>query len=330
MRRLLSLLCFALIGAGNAAFALPTLTPPALHPGDTVALISSAFRVDNYATYLLAKRRLEKLGLHVVTGRAVLGHDGYFAGTDLQRVEDINGAFADPNIKAIFEIRGGWGSARLLNQLNYREIREHPKIIIGFSDITSLLLAIHDQTGLVTFYGPMPGVYGWPDFTTQQLRTILFGSQAPIVMHNAPGHPITVITPGVATGQLIGGNLTVLTSLVGTPALPENWHGKILFVEDTHEDVYQIDRMLTQLQLAGILNQISGFVFGTCTGCTAEIPGSPSMIDIIRQHIAPLHIPAWYGAMIGHQSALWTVPEGVDARIDANQGTITLLQAPVH
>ncbi len=317
------LLLFSFVG-----YADPLLVAPKLQPGDTVELISSGFRIDTFFLFEAAKHRLKKLGLKVVVGNAVTGHSGYFAGDDDARAADINAAFANPNIKAIFEIRGGWGSARLLDKINYAQIQQHPKIFVGFSDITTLLLAIHHKTGLVTFHGPMPGSFTWPSFTTDQLKAMLFDTK-PVTLQNPAHYPIITITPGTATGTLLGGNLTILTTLLGTAYAPTDWKGKILFVEDTHVDAYEIDRALTQLERAGVLQQLSGIVVGTCVDCTRQIPGSPTIEQVYEQHLKPLHIPAWTGAMIGHQSMIWTVPEGVPVTINANKGTIQLLQAAV-
>lgn len=314
----------------NIPVALNASIPaPMLKAGDTVGLVSSGFRIDNNHNLAQAKARLQKIGLNVIVGKAVLGHDGYFPGSDQARANDINNMFADPKVKAIIEIRGGWGSARILPLLDYTLIKTHPKIFVGYSDITSLLFAIHCQTGLIVFHGPMPGVIDkWSDYSAKQLQHILFNATPP-QLKNPPDMPTTTITPGVAQGVLIGGSLSVLTSIIGSKYFPTDWHGKILFLEDTYEDAYQIDRMLTQLALAGILQQISGFIFGTCSHCTHKIPGSPSILQIIKQHIKPLQIPAWYGAAFGHQANMYTLPFGAKVKIDATAGTIDIMQPVV-
>ncbi|GAB4392115.1 MAG: LD-carboxypeptidase [Gammaproteobacteria bacterium] len=340
---LILILNFALFTlVSQAADAL--LKPQSLKPGDTVALISSGFRVSEAMDVEYATERLKALGLKVIYGKAILEQTGYFAGTDEARAQEINEMFANPKVKAIFELRGGWGSARLLDKLDYNLIKQHPKIIIGFSDITALLLAINHQTHLITFHGPM-GSMPWPKMTTEYLKKVLFDGEqvtftnpqftsAELANHSndiiQTEDRIQVINPGIARGRIIGGNLTVLTSLIGSRYLPKNWQGKILFIEEVDEDVYKIDRMMEQLKLAGILDQISGFVFGLCTQCSAKTPyGSYRLQEVLKQYIQPLHIPAWYGALIGHHPKMFTIPEGALVEINAEQGSIHMLESAV-
>lgn len=340
LRYLIIALLYLLLSSFSVAQSAPTpLKPPALNPGDTVGLIASASPVDDPSLIQHATERLQALGLKVKYGKSLFNHEGYLAGSDEQRAADLNAMFADPTIKAIIQLRGGWGSNRILELLDYDAIKQHPKIIMGYSDITALLIAIQAKTGLITFHGPMPST-PWPAFTTQYVRDILFAGKSITFNNIAPTEDdliatqnrIQTIHAGTTTGQLIGGNLTVLTSMVGSRYLPD-WHGKILFVEDTGEDIYRIDRMLTQLKLAGVLNQISGFIFGKCTDCSygkeAKSYGSLTLMQVIDKHIKPLNIPAWYGAMIGHEDLIFTIPEGVNVKIDATNGTIAMLESAV-
>lgn len=317
-------LAIALVLFFSNAFAqFPVEKPPLLQAGDTVGLVSSGFRIANNTLYKEAIYRLHHINLKVMPGKAVLGHYSYFAGSDQARARDINNMFANKHIKGIFEIRGGWGSARMLPYLNYEMIAKNPKPIIGFSDITSLLLALYTKAHLVSFYGPMPGSYRWPAYTTHILKETLFGPPKTITLKNPAHTAITTITPGTAHGVLLGGNLSVLVSMIGTPYFPTDWHGKILYAEDTGEDVYQIDRMLTQLQQAGVLSQISGFIFGQCTHCTQSVPGSFTLQQVLENHLKPLHIPAFTGASFGHQSSIWTLPEGLKGSMNANTGEVS-------
>jgi muramoyltetrapeptide carboxypeptidase len=324
---------------------LVPIFPERLHTGDTVALVSSAFRAPDDSTIQFAKERLETLGLHVKFGKSVFSHNNYFAGTDQERAQDINNMFASPEVKAIFEVRGGWGANRVLPYLNYTLIKRNPKIIIGFSDITSLLLAINAKTGLITFHGTM-GVEEWPEYTVNYMRQVLFDGEA-----TQFSNPVTDIDPkkdviqtenrihtvrsGIVQGRILGGNLTTLVSMLNSGYLPQ-WKGAILFVEDVDEDYYKIDRMMNQLQMAGVLKQISGFVFGQCVDCsagnnstTSSMLGSENLDNILDHYIKPLNIPAWSGAMIGHMPQMMTVPEGAEVKIDADKGTITMLNAAV-
>ena len=340
MKTQLNLLFLFLLTSAIACANPAPLKAPHLKHGDTVALISSGFRVNNAQDVQFATERLHALGLKVKYGKAILDQNGYFAGSDEARATEINRMFLDPSVKAIFELRGGFGSARLLDKIDYNTIRKHPKIVVGFSDITALLLAIHTKTQLITFHGPIAAM-AWPTLTTQYLSQILFDNK-PLVFQN-PSDSISQITEkgddviqtddriititlGKATGQLIGGNLTVITSLIGSKYLP-NWHHKILFIEDTGEDVYRIDRMLNQLKLAGVLDQLNGFIFGNCQDCPAKTPfGSYRLVEVIAHYVKPLHIPAWYGAMIGHDPHMFTLPEGAKVSIDASVGRIQLLE----
>ena len=319
------------------------MLPERLHVGDTVGLVSSAFRAPEDRIIEDSKARLEALGLHVKYGKYVFERKAYFAGTDEERAQDINEMFADPSVKAIFEVRGGWGSSRILPYLDYAMIKKNPKILIGFSDITSLLLAINAKTGLVTFHGTM-GVEEWPEYTVNYLKQVLFNGELaefanPVTEVNykndiiQTSNRIRVINEGVAEGKILGGNLSTLVAMLGSKYLPK-WQGAILFVEDVDEDYYKIDRMMSQLQMAGVLNHISGFVFGQCVSCgpssgSASMLGSESLDQILDHYIKPLKIPAWSGAMIGHMPQMWTLPEGAMVRIDAKTGKVKMLQSVV-
>ncbi len=320
--------------------ASTTIRPEALHSGDTVELVAPSSLVRSTQQITFAKERLAKLGLRIILGKSILKVSGHFAGNDQNRADDINTAFSDNHIKAIIAITGGYGATRILPLLNYDMIKTHPKIILGFSDITALLLAIHHKTGLVTYHGPMPG-FAWPTFSADYLKKVLFQKNK-VTFHNPTNnnqlnqdiiqttYRTETIHGGTARGILIGGNLTLVTALLGTPYEPD-WNHKILFLEETHEDFYQVDRLLSELQLAGVLNKISGLIFGQCTKCAASADsyGSDRFSDIIRHYI-PDDIPCYIGAAIGHNSYNFTLPEGILATMDADQGTISLLQPAVR
>ncbi|MCJ8279399.1 MAG: LD-carboxypeptidase [Rivularia sp. ALOHA_DT_140] len=304
------------------------IKPPRLKVGDTVGLISPA-GIINPEDVREAKEVFTALGLKVKPGRHILDRYGYLAGTDKNRASDVNAMFTDKSIKAIIAMRGGWGGNRILPLLNYNSIRANPKIIMGYSDITSLLLAITARSGLVTFHGPV-ATSTWNNFTLKYVKSILFDGQI-VTMNNTFVTQLRreIITPGTARGRLIGGNLSVINSMLGSPYLPE-WKGNIFFIEDIGEDIYRIDRMLVQLKNAGILNQLSGFVFGQCTRCSMGDEPSLTLIQVLQDHIRPLNIPAWYGSMIGHIRDKFTVPIGVEVEINANTGIIKMLEAAVR
>ncbi len=333
---LLPLPCRVAPALANQAGGRPVIKPARLKPGDTVALINPAGATFNSVDVDVARETLGALGLTVKLGEYVLSRRGYFAGTDEERARDLNAQFADSGVKGIFTVRGGWGSSRLLPLIDFSLIRKNPKVVMGYSDITVLLLAIHAQTGLATFHGPV-GISSWNAYTVNFVRQILLEGQA-VTMTNPSeiGDNLTqvedrvqVIRPGTATGKLLGGNLTVLSAIIGSPYVPD-WRGAILFLEDTEEGIYRIDRMLTQLKLAGVLAQISGFIFGKCTKCgPGEGYGSLTLEEVLNDHIRPLGIPAWFGAMIGHIPKVFTLPIGVQAEIDAAAGSIRMLEPAV-
>lgn len=324
-----ALLLPSALSAKNFDTDSPKVKPPALKPGDTVAITSPAGAVWDYKQVEEFGAILKNFGFVVVYGQTLKEKFGYFAGTDELRAKELNDFFGNKTIKGIFCMKGGWGCARILDKIGYNVIQKNPKVLIGFSDITALLLAINTKTGLVTFHGPV-GNSGWNDFTRAVFTNVVMTPKTCLLptIPSTEEKPFT-ITKGKATGELVGGNLTVLSGLIGSNYLPD-WKNKILFLEETKEEPYSIDRMLTQLKLAGVLDNISGFVFGKCAKCEAEEPLKAfTFHEVILQHILPLNIPAFYGAMIGHIESKLTLPLGVKATIDATNGTIDLLESAV-
>ena len=321
------------------AAAAAAVRPKRLAAGDTIALVSPASATFNSLDLQIARESLEALGFKVRQGEHMMERHGYLAGADKARADDINTAFSDRSVDGIHAIRGGWGSARLLPYLDFDTIRRHPKVLIGYSDITALLLSIHAKTGLITFHGPI-GLGRWDAWSLDYYRRVLMGGE-PVTYANKQGisgdrNSLVQVefrtlthTPGKARGRLLGGNLTVLTAILGSPYLPD-WDGAILFCEDVGEDLYRVDRMFTQLKLAGVLSKIKGFVFGSCSECgPGEGYASLTLEEIIRDHVKPLGVPAWQGAMIGHAQPQWTLPVGAEVEIDASAGTIRLIDAAV-
>jgi muramoyltetrapeptide carboxypeptidase len=330
--------------AAAMASALPSVAagagvskPRRLKPGDTVTLVAPANATFNTIELDIARESLQALGFTVKVGAHLLDRHGYLAGDDTSRAADINAAFADPSVAAVHAIRGGWGSARLLPYLDFDMIRRNPKVVIGYSDVTALLLSIYGKAGMVTFHGPI-GLGRWDAYSLDYYKRVLFDGEL-VTYANKQGlsdrnalvqYRTHTITPGTARGRLVGGNLTVMTAILGSPYLPD-WENTILFTEDTGEDYYRIDRMMTQLKLAGVLGKIKGFIFGSCAECGPGDGnfGALTLEEIFADHVAPLGVPAWQGAMIGHGQPQWTVPLGVEAEIDATAGTMRLLEAAV-
>jgi muramoyltetrapeptide carboxypeptidase len=320
--------------AGRSADAQQTLIkPPRLRPGDAVGLVSpatAAFETEQTKIWVDA---LETLGFEVVLGDNYFARHGYFAGDDEARASDINAFFGEESIRMIFA-RGGWGSPRLLPLLDYDLMRNNPKVLLGYSDATALITAVHVKTGLVTFHGPSPLHL----FSAEHFRRVLMNGEAytlknpSMITENTlvqTENLIRTITPGKARGRILGGNLSLLTAVMGSEYLPD-WEGSILFIEDVDEAVYRVDRMMTELSLAGVLDKIAGFVFGRCTECDPSSGfGSLTMEEMIAEHIKPLGIPAFAGTMIGHIDAQFTIPLGIEVAIDADAGTIELREPGV-
>jgi muramoyltetrapeptide carboxypeptidase len=236
----------------------------------------------------------------------------------------------------VFAARGGWGSQRLLPFLDYDTILSKPKLLIGMSDVTALHMALARHGAAPTIHGPNVA-NSWNAEAWQSLRSLAFDGAMPAYGVPQPSEDrlvqrraITTFRPGKATGRLLGGNLSVLSAMVGTPYLPD-FTGAVLFLEDTNEAEYRIDRMLTQLVQGGVLDRVAGVVFGQCTNC--RNPGEPfgnfTLAEVLDHHFRPLGVPAFQGAWIGHVAGQVSVPVGIPAEIDAQAGTIRLLEPVV-
>ncbi|MBJ6984397.1 LD-carboxypeptidase [Luteimonas sp. MC1750] len=319
-------------GRGAMAAGQERLLPRALREGDTVALVSPSSATDDRLNLQLSRDVMEALGFRVKTGAHHASRRGHLAGSDAARAGDINAAFADPEVRAVVAVRGGSGAARLLPLLDYDAIRANPKVLLGYSDISALHSGIHARTGLVTFHGPN-GTGSWNAFNADQFRRLFFQRE---LMHYrnrveagdelVPRRNRTLtITGGRAQGQLVGGNLAVLTALAGSPYLPD-FRGKVLFLEDVSEAPYRIDRMFSTLRLMGALDGLAGFIFGECTDCDpGDGYGSLTLDEILDDYIRPLGIPAYRGAMIGHIREQFIVPVGGQVEMDADDGSFRLL-----
>ncbi|MEI6669085.1 MAG: LD-carboxypeptidase [Acidobacteriota bacterium] len=322
-------------GPGPVAVRSP-VKPARLKAGDTVGLvIPSSAQWDPVAVDVLLES-LTVLGLKGQLGTHVFDRRGYLGGRDEDRAADLNAMFADPAVNAIHCIRGGWGAARLLPLLDWAAIAKSPKILIGYSDITALLLSLYAKTGLVTFHGPM-GSSSWNSFNVEWMKRVLWNGEAASFANLKETNDTLVpvknrtrtITGGKARGRLLGGNLTVFTTIIGSGYLPD-FRDAILFLEDVEEEPYSLDRMMTQLKLAGILGEVKGVVWGTCDKCVPSAGfGSLTIPDVLADHVRPLGVPAFSGAMIGHIERQFTLPLGIQVEIDADAGTITMLESAV-
>lgn len=313
--------------------------PKALKPGDTVGVITPSTYVSDPLRLDLVPRTVEHFGLKLKTGKNVKKRAGYLGGSIEERVADLHEMFADPEVKGIFCIRGGYGSPQLLDKIDYGLIRRNPKVFAGYSDITAMHLAIQRHAGLVTFHSPVV-LSRFTDWTQEHFRSAIFTTGAERVIANPeernplrPVHPVRAIRPGKARGALIGGNLTLVSSLMGTPYEPDT-RGKIFFLEDVGEEPYRIDRMLTQLRLGGKFDQCAGVVVGECVDCNPRQlqPGFESTFslnEVLDDILGTLKVPVLSGLLIGHTDDQATLPVGVMAEMDADGGTLTILESGV-
>ena len=248
--------------------------------------------------------------------------------------------FRDPEVAAVMPIAGGYGTPQLLDRLDYDLIRRNPKIFVGYSDITALHLAIHQKTGLVTFHGPNVDSR-FTDYTIEVYRRALFETAPLGALGNPresnamrPQHPLRAVRPGRATGRLLGGNLTLISTTMGTPWEIDT-RGAILLLEDVGEEPYRIDRMLTQLRLAGKLQQAAGIVFGECVECTPSeykpfVAAGFSLGEVLDAVLGDLPIPVLFGLTFGHTADQLTLPLGIRATLDADKGTLTVEENAVE
>lgn len=325
---------------GALAQTRALVKPRALREGDTVGLVTPATYVADPDRIALAERTLKFFGLRARFGRNVRRRSGYLGGSIAERLADLHDMFADPEIKGIFCIRGGYGSGQLLDKLDYSLIRKNPKVFLGYSDITSLHLAIHRETGLVTFHGPVV-VSAFTEYTQKFFRAALFGSEPigrvtnpPDTSPLRPAHILRTVRPGRARGRLIGGNLSLVSALMGTRWEPDT-RGRILFIEDVGEQPYSIDRMLTQLRLAGKLEGAAGIVFGECHDCRPRefqpsFESTFSLGEVVDSILGELKVPVLYGLTIGHTDDQLTLPIGVEATLDADKGELVIEESGVQ
>jgi len=318
--------------------------PPRLAPGDTIGIVAPASPPDEPKIIDEVIERFTKLGFKVRPGKYLRQRDGYLAGSDEERAADINAFFADPEVKGIFALRGGYGSCRILPLLDYATIRANPKPLVGYSDITAMHIAILVKSGLVTFHGSNAS----SAFTEGNLavcqKMLMEGSRRPpgdgaerpalgdrglpsgdgseilFSRNDVNGANLKTIVPGQASGQLLGGNMTCLQRLIGTPYAPD-FHGAILFLEDTGEKAYRVDGMFTHLRLAGILSQIGGLVLGQFDHTDAA--EQARITACLEREATRIGVPCVSGAPIGHFPEQIIIPQGVSAELDAEAGTLS-------
>lgn len=304
-----------------------------LQQGDTIGLVAPASpstrkEVDQ------AINGLEHQGFNVYVGKSCYAeYGGYLSGTREVRVNDLHEMFVSPQIDGIMCLRGGYGTSQLLPMLDYDLIKKHPKVFVGFSDITALHTALLQKANLVTFHGPtMSRGLNHLSKSTQHylLQAITSANPMGKIVNEDENHPIRSLTDGVASGQFVGGNLSLITATMGTPYEIDT-RNKILLIEEVNEDPYRIDRMLTQLALAGKLADAAGIVLGTWHGCQPkDIKGYFSVIDLFDEIIKPFNKPTIYQVQSGHGPVNITLPLGVQVIVDANNGCLFIDEAAVN
>lgn len=303
------------------------IKPKALKFGDTIGIIapSSPTMEENIQK---AYDTIAEMGFKVKMGKSPYEKYGYLSGTDEIRARDINEMFKDTEVDGIICMRGGYGTPRILELIDYDIIRNNPKIFVGYSDITALHIAFNQIAGLVTYHGPMVSsdmLHGFSDFSKESLFKAIMDSKPIGRISNPLEEEIITINGGMAEGSLIGGNLSLITDTMGTP-YEIDVKGKILFIEEIGEEPYNIDRMLNQLRLAGKLNEARGIILGDFKDCNPKDDESLSLEQVINDHIKPIGKPTIYNLQSGHCAPIITLPFGVNVRLDADKKETLILE----
>jgi len=314
------------------------IKPKALSTGATIGLITPSSNIAR-VNFDKTLKNMEQLGFKVKYTDNMRVKKGFLAGTDQQRLDDLHLMFEDDEVEGIICARGGYGGSRLLADIDYDVIRNNPKVFVGYSDITALHMGIFTQTGLVTFHGPN-GDSDYSPFTLQQFKSLLmetgqtynYSSQDPLLGEEYLQKAVT-IQGGKTQGELVGGNLTLISTLMGTP-YQLDFTDKIVFLEDIGEAPYRIDRMFTQLLLNGSIQKAKGLALGTFTDCEFEakdpdFPDSLSLKEVVIDRLGDLGIPLVLGLPFGHIADNAIMPYGITAELDADEQTLRLLESPV-
>jgi muramoyltetrapeptide carboxypeptidase len=307
---------------------IATIQPLRLNKGDTVSIVAPAGPIEKRDALERGIATLERMGFRAKFDDRIFQSSRYLAGTDAARAEELMQAFEDPSVQAVISLRGGYGCSRLIPLLEEKRLRPHPKIFMGFSDLTTLHLFFGKRFGWITIHGPMATSSALGDITPAEEQHLLS-------LWTDPGyHPTFGLSqfetwvPGVAEGMLTGGCLSIIAASIGTP-YEINTEGKILFLEDQGEAPYRIDRMLTHLYLAGKLQSLAGIVLGDFPDCEPT-QGNYTVSDVLEEILSELNVPIIANFPAGHAALNWAIPLGAKARIDANAGTIAFLDSAVR
>ena len=313
------------------------IKPPRLNKDDKIALITPG-------SYISEEEKQESidnlyaLGFRVTYTERLMQKNGYFSATDEERAADLNEMFKRDDVQGIMCARGGYGCARILPYLDYDLIRDNPKPFIGFSDVTALHYAIYKNSRLITFHGPV-GVSTFSQFSVKNFQDVLMNPTFELTLQNSVSdnnynpYRITIISEGKAEGELIGGNLSIVTSLIGTE-YDIDFDGKIIFLEEFLEEPYRIDRMLTQMLQAGKFKNATGVVLGVFKMCESDktnpsFKNSFNLIEVLKERLGSLGIPVVYGLSFGHVVDKFTLPFGANAELNTETNQLKLLESAV-
>lgn len=303
------------------------IRPQRLKKGDTIGLLAASSPVAE-GKVRLAAEAVRRLGFKVVVGESCISKYGFLAGTDDLRAKDINQMFADKDINGIFNIRGGYGSQRLLDMLDYDLIKTNVKVFAGYSDTTALHIVFNQLCGFITYHSPMPSTElckeGLDDYTRYWFNKSLFDNTPLGKVQNPRDEQIIILNGGRAEGNITGGNLSMMVASIGTPYEIDT-DGKIIFIEEIGEEPYRIDRMLLQMKYAGKFRNCVGIVLGAFTDCKPEFPDRSLTLIQVFQEILPGNKPAIYNFRCGHCLPTATIPLGARVSLNVDSKEVTFL-----
>jgi len=316
----------------------PIIKPPRLKTGDKLAIVAPGSYISQEELQDSIKN-LNQLGFETTYSKKILLQSGYFAGTDKDRADDLMEKFADKSVKGIICARGGYGCARILPMLNYDVIRANPKVLIGYSDITALLYGIYKKSGLITFHGPV-ATSTFNDYSVNNFNKVLMNPERTSLFPNSTSgddeniYGVTSIVVGKGKGRLVGGNLSIMVSLIGSE-FDVDYSNKIIFIEEIGEEPYRVDRMLTQMIQAGKFENAAGVMMGIFRKCEVKKESdltskSFTLMEVLQDRLGSLKIPVVYGMSFGHVKDKFTIPFGALAELDVAKQTFTLLEKAVN
>ena len=306
----------------------PIIHPPAIKKGDTIAVVAPASPLARREGFERGIHALERMGFRTRFSERIFESSQYLAGDDQARAEELMQAFEDPSIQAIIALRGGYGCSRLIPVLDEKRLRRHPKIFMGFSDLTTLFLFFRRRFRWITVHGPMAASLTLSETSPDQANHLFSLLTDPDYRPILRLPQLESWNPGTAEGELAGGCLSIITASIGTPYEIQT-EGKILFLEDQGEPPYRLDRMLTHLSLAGKLQSIAGVILGNFLDCEPD-RSDYSSSDTLREILAKLNVPVLANFPAGHGNDNWAIPLGTRIQIDAGARTIGFLEAAVY